>query len=678
MELAKAKLPLLFISLSLLSSTAGARDRDLFALSVEDLMMVTVTSTSYFDETILSSANSVSSVSALQWDERGSRNLGELLNTLPSTLAVPTNGGTRTLAIRGYFHTNTAVSVRLDDVPMNKLNPGNSLEDLDGYDLDTLQTVELIRGPGSAMHGADAFHGVLSLQTLEPDRNGAILRTSLGSEEYGAASTSGRWGDGRQHVTASVAYRGIGDQDLAYPYTDPDTGQQEEGTRSNSLENTNLLLKYSVQPTAATRLYANTYLFNLDADELPALGRAIANQSFLKDLDHTQMNSETRLLKLGMEHQISGSNLLSVSGFGWQNSSQFYGDFRTTPIQIINDEQRDESRYGVQILDRYRFSDSAHLALGFEYNESTMEKHITTQIDASGVMRQDNFRNPDTGYKRRLDSLIIDGRAPLPWDSLEVVYGGRLDDYSDFDQQFSPRLGLLHTTHDQAVLKILYGHAYRAPNLSEMFGSEQLQPNFDLEAEEMDSLELVYQKQTRHWFSTLTLFRNWWSEAIRGAQVEEPMEGFLYQFRNTGRNEAQGVEAETQARWEQARLSLAASYVRSENVDSGEVFSAFPEWMLDVGWGYRFSAQWDVYINNRLLLRDAASAPVIPGDPIEPADDYFRTDLEVAWSPTDALITRAAVRNLFDRTNYLPSFLYHESGIPDNGIGLTLALELQL
>ncbi|MFZ5604019.1 MAG: hypothetical protein ACOY7J_16325, partial [Pseudomonadota bacterium] len=82
MELAKAKLPLLFISLSLLSSTAGARDRDLFALSVEDLMMVTVTSTSYFDETILSSANSVSSVSALQWDERGSRNLGELLNTL--------------------------------------------------------------------------------------------------------------------------------------------------------------------------------------------------------------------------------------------------------------------------------------------------------------------------------------------------------------------------------------------------------------------------------------------------------------------------------------------------------------------------------------------------------------------------------------------------------------------
>ncbi|NPU90769.1 MAG: TonB-dependent receptor [Gammaproteobacteria bacterium] len=678
MEFAKAKLPLLFVSLSLLSTTAGARDRDLLAMSVEDLLMVTITSTSYFDETVLSSANSVTQVSAPQWDERGNRNLGELLNTLPSTLAVPTNGGTRTLAIRGYFHTNTGVSVRLDDVPMNKLNPGNSLEDLDGYDLDTLQTVELIRGPGSAMHGADAFHGVLSLQTLEPDRNGATLRTSLGSEEYGAASTSGHWGDDRQQVTAAVAYRGIGDQDLTYPYTDPDTGQQGEGTRSNRLENANLLFKYSAQPTAATRLYANTYLLKLDADELPALGRAVANQSYLKDQDHSQMNSETGLLKLGVEHQISASNVLTVSGFGWQNSSQFFGDFRTTPIQIISDEVRDESRYGLQILDRYRFSDRAHLALGYEYNESTMDKHKTTLVHASGAVLKNNFRNPDTGYTRKLDSLIIDGRAPLPWDTLELVYGGRLDDYSDFDRQFSPRLGLLHTTDDQAVLKILYGHAYRAPNLSEMFGSEQLQPNFDLQAEEMDSLELVYQKQTRHWVSTLTLFQNLWSEWIRGAPLEVPSDDFLFQFRNTGRNEAYGVEAETQARWDQARLSLAASYVRSENVDSGEVFSAFPEWMLDLGWGYRFSAQWDVHINNRLLLRDAASAPVIPGDPFETAEDYFRTDLELAWSPADALITRAIVRNLFDRTNYLPSFLYHESGIPDNGIGLTLALELHL
>src|SRR3990167_207727 len=99
MEFAKAKLPLLFVSLSLLSTTAGARDRDLLAMSVEDLLMVTITSTSYFDETVLSSANSVTQVSAPQWDERGNRNLGELLNTLPSTLAVPTNGCTPTLAI---------------------------------------------------------------------------------------------------------------------------------------------------------------------------------------------------------------------------------------------------------------------------------------------------------------------------------------------------------------------------------------------------------------------------------------------------------------------------------------------------------------------------------------------------------------------------------------------------
>lgn len=667
---------LAFMALSLLAGPATAQD--LFDLSIEDLMNVTVVSTSYFDETLLSSASSVTTLSQQQWDERGSRNPGELLNTLPSTVAVPTNGGTRTLAIRGYFHTNTGVSVRLDNVPMNKLRPSNSLEDLDGYDLAALQTVELIRGPGSAMHGADAFHGVLSLQTLDPLQNSATLRSSLGSEEYGAASASGRIGDSQQFISGAVTYRGFGNQDLTYPYTDPDTGQEQEATRRNRLENTNVLLKYNVQPNASTRLYATTYLLDLDADELPGAGRAIASQSSLRDRDHSAMTSETQLLKLGLEHDTSDRNALDIAAFGWQNRSTFFSDLRASPLGVLNDDLKEESHYGVHIVDRYHFSDTAHLALGYEYNESALDNFITTFIAANNVILLDHARSPESGYTRKLHSLIVDGRIALPSAGTELVYGGRVDDYNDFDRQFSPRLGLLHTTDDQAVMKFLYGHAYRAPNLFEIYGGSSLQPNFDLQAEEMDSVELVYQKHSGRWFSALTLFQNWWSEAIRGAALDQPQNGYLFQFRNTGRNEAYGMEAETQAHWDQVRLNLAASYVRSRNVDSGEDFSAFPEWMLDLGWGYQFNSRWDLFINNRFMLRDAASSPTLTGSPIEPARHYARTDLELAWSPVSALVVRASVRNLFNRTNYLPSYMYHEAGIPDNQTGFSLMLDWAL
>ncbi len=664
------------VALMALSLAAGpAAAQDLYDLSIEDLMNVTVNSTSYFDETVLSSASSVTTLSQRQWDERGSRNPGELLNTLPSTIAVPTNGGTRTLAIRGYFHTNTGVSVRLDGVPMNKLRPSNSLEDLDGYDLATLQTVELIRGPGSAMHGADAFHGVLSLQTLDPLPDSGTLRSSLGSEEYGATSASGRIGDSQQFVSGAVTYRGIGDQDLTYPFTDPDTGQQRESTRRNRLENTNVLLKYQLQPSASTRLYATTYLLDLDADELPGAGRAVANQSFLEDRDHSDMTSATRLLKLGLEHDTSDQNALEIAAFGWRNRSTFFSDLRASPLGVLNDDLKEETHYGLHLLDRYHFSSGSQLAVGYEYNESSLDRFISTFIAANNVVLLDHFRNPESGYTRRLHSLILDGRIALPVAETELVYGGRADDYSDFDRQFSPRLGLLHTTDGQTVMKLLYGHAYRAPNLFEIHGGGQLQPNFDLQAEEMDSVELVLQQHHHNWFSALTLFQNWWSEAIRGGPLGQPEDGYLFQFRNTGRNEAYGVEAEVQARQDQARLSLAASYVKSKNMDSGEEFSAFPEWMLDLGWGYQINSRWDLFINNRFLWREAASSPTQAGSPIEPARHYARTDLELAWSPANALVARASIRNLFNRTQYLPSYLYHEAGIPDNRIGFTLALE---
>ncbi len=52
--------------------------------------------------------------------------------------------------------------------------------------LDELQSVELVRGPGSALYGADAFNGVVNLVTKSPrDHQGGHLKLTVGDLETG-------------------------------------------------------------------------------------------------------------------------------------------------------------------------------------------------------------------------------------------------------------------------------------------------------------------------------------------------------------------------------------------------------------------------------------------------------------------------------------------------------------
>lgn len=59
---------------ALLNNTALGYDDDLFELPLDELLQVTITSTSYFDQSLMESASSVTYSDASRWDELGARN----------------------------------------------------------------------------------------------------------------------------------------------------------------------------------------------------------------------------------------------------------------------------------------------------------------------------------------------------------------------------------------------------------------------------------------------------------------------------------------------------------------------------------------------------------------------------------------------------------------------------
>ncbi|MEE2730786.1 MAG: TonB-dependent receptor [Pseudomonadota bacterium] len=664
---------------TLVLTAPPVRAEDLFDMSLESLMSINITSTSYFDQTLLESASSVSYGDQDRWDELGTRNLGEWLNTLPSTVATPGYGKTRVIAIRGYYNysIDTGVATLLDDVPINTLRYGTGSQSIDGFDLTALESVEVIRGPASSLYGSDAFHGVLSMNTAQHGDTGITTRLGAGSEDEQAASLVGRFHQDRHHLTAALAYRNIGDQDLEYPYQDPASGKPETGHRRNSLENQNLVLKYQLDASAQTQYRFSGYLMSLDSDQLLGVGRRLGGDA-MADQDWSDYQSRLALVKAGFEHHYNPEFSSSAFVYYWQTEDEGSIDLReaVTPFAFYQETRTEEHHWGVKAVNRHQLSRGSNLAYGYAYHQAKNDRFTVTRTLPSGASSTSDA--PEQGAKDDNHSVFVDGRYNVQLfgtrDST-LVYGTRLDNYKHFDWQNSPRLGWIQPLDHQYVAKLILGRSYRKPNTFEMYGSSSVLGNMDLEPETLDSVELVLQHAGEQVFSSVTLFKNWWHDSIRVESYEVPVNGIIGQFENTDDNESWGLELEVMGEWGHWRLDANASHILSKNVDLGLDYEAFPDWMLNLGVGYRWSPQWDLYLLGRYQHRRTASEPQYGVEPHLEGDDFFRTDLTLAWSPVPNLITRLAIRNLFDRENYMPSYSDRLGGAPDNGINGALSLE---
>lgn len=193
--------PLRAALLALLFSTAIGRagadgiDR-LLDLELDQLMDITVSSASGVPESLREAPASMMVITAEDIRNRGYDNLVEVLNDLPG-FDVAVAGGTNyaTAWQRGYrspFGQRTLLMV--DGIVVNELwsqAPDFSRQ----YPLLMLERIEVLYGPASAVHGANAFAGVINLITRSAMTAGPTAegrwRARAGS--YHTRSIEGVW-----------------------------------------------------------------------------------------------------------------------------------------------------------------------------------------------------------------------------------------------------------------------------------------------------------------------------------------------------------------------------------------------------------------------------------------------------------------------------------------------------
>ncbi len=251
-----------------------------------------------------------------------------------------------------------------------------------------------------------------------------------------------------------------------------------------------------------------------------------------------------------------------------------------------------------------------------------------------------------------------------------AVYGGRVDDYSDFGRQASPRLGLIYQPESDTAIKLLCGQAFRAPSAAERNGTlNTVLGNAGLKPEVIDSLELVAIGQHAGLLWQAGVFATAWRDGI--AIVFRP-DLKINQFQNVERNRAHGVNASVTWRADGWQVDAGASWVASRNAKTGASYNIYPQRSATISVARTvFDGAGRLSLAQRWMdgFDDIPRGDVFAPTPL-PA--YARTDLAYSHALSRSLTLSAVVRNLLDRDSHLPSPLGSVGGIPGERINATV------
>jgi outer membrane receptor protein involved in Fe transport len=618
-------------------------------------------------------------ITAQDIEATGSTTLDEVLEMVPG---LHTEYSSFTYSpiytIRGmYSRQNPQVLMLLNGIPINSLIYGNRGVVWTGMSVNSIDRVEVIRGQGSVVYGAEAFAGVVNIITKNKKSiDGIEVGIGAGKfymenawmlygENYGgfdiAMTTEYQATDGHGGIVNIDAQTHL-DKDF-----DPDVSLApgKVNTQKVSIENFMDISKGNWRLQGSHQKQTNMGAGVGMADALDALGR-YRNEKFNAALIyHNQALTDN----WGMTAQINYYH----SRYETKNQTLFpprsFGG--AYPHGFIIDTKASENHTNFNLSGVYSGFKKHQIQLGggYHYGDLYKVEHYTNTDPVTGtpLLPEEGLMDvSDTPYAwipemdRQNWSLFLQDSWTISahW---QLTTGIRYDEYSDFGSTINPRLALVWQPHSDLTTQLLYGSAFRIPGIAELYSSNN--PKFigdiNVKPETINSWELVFDYQATHALHlTTNLFSYQWMDRIMYEQGES--EG-TFKTANLGTQKGRGLELES--RWKMTKkFSLLANYAfvkatdESHNQDAGN----YPQHAAYLRFDWLFYPKW--YLDTQLNWIGERKRPF--GDYRHSVEDYNTIDLTLRYKNIKGHWNFAvSVRNLFDSDARSPS---PDSNLPND------------
>jgi iron complex outermembrane receptor protein len=161
--------------------------KDLGDKSIEDLMNIEVTSVSKKEQKLSRTAAAIFVITQEDIRRSGATNIPDLLRMVPGLDVAQVNGSTWAISSRGFNDEfANKLLVLIDGRTVYSPLFSGVFWDVQQVPLETIDRIEVIRGPGAAVWGANAVNGVINIITKKAaDSQGGLISGGGGTQEHG-------------------------------------------------------------------------------------------------------------------------------------------------------------------------------------------------------------------------------------------------------------------------------------------------------------------------------------------------------------------------------------------------------------------------------------------------------------------------------------------------------------
>jgi outer membrane cobalamin receptor len=415
-------------------------EKDYFDLSLEELMNIPIGVASKTELPIRESPGIISVITEQEIKNSGARDLIDVLSLVPGIQFGGDVQGVAGIGVRGNWAYEGKILILLDGQMMNEIlyatfNLGNHI------DVNNIDKVEVIRGPGSSIYGGFAELGVINIITKSGKKlagGNAAIRYGQIKDTYGRRSASIALGNGTDDFEYSI--KGFFSQGNR-------SGEKMSdgyvGTDVRSLADENIINTNHVNAALRVKNFRARLMYDEQKTETLVWFDALLEKparmdfrSFLGELKYDANIGD----KLTITPKVN-----FISQLPWNTDGDNDGE---------DAFDMKASRVNANLNFSIRPNEKIDIAAGFD----SYFDHAKDELDVF----YENEKN-EVSYQNY--AAYVQSRFITP--AMNITLGARFDNHSKFGSAFSPRIGL-NKTIDKVHMKLLYSRAFRAPSIQNM------------------------------------------------------------------------------------------------------------------------------------------------------------------------------------------------------------------
>ncbi len=511
-------LPILLVTIFVSSLQTRAQNIDsvdIFSLSIEQLMQIDVVTVSKKSQKISETPATITVITAEQIRQRGYTNLSEILNSVAGihviTDHLQSNAGIR--GINGGMDSwSRGMKIMIDNQPVSFRSTNENWLGNELIAINSIERVEIVKGPVSAIYGANAFLGVVNIITKSGEIvNGGILDAQ-------ALMINNNFGVNGEIVVGKKLENFDFLLSYSKKYADMSGVQIKNMPNFTSYYEAN---ESKTQLDRAQSLYGNmnfksekvgNFNFNFSRQMLDNNANFM-NWSILSDSNRVSMSNSFAKIKyenFALDNSLS-YNISMAYSTGLPNSKQtMVSNVGVKPENL----KRDVSFRSVDISTEMAYNTDKNdmLLLGFDHTIDNQNLQTYYKKDATGnytIPLQSKVYGDSTFINSALylhGIIYLFKHLPVSiLENLSVTGGLRFDKHNIYGNNWSYRMGMVFPFSNNFYGKLLYGNSFKAPASVQLYTNAiyttGMIGNAGLKPEKAQTVELIFGGTISEYFS---------------------------------------------------------------------------------------------------------------------------------------------------------------------------------